>query len=86
MKEVTIQYDNPKTLQILKDIAKYFDFSISTTKHNEKMVKSKKLGYVNGVAYTPGDTSIDISELSELFTGKNINARELRTIAWQRQK
>jgi len=85
MKEVTIRYDNPKTLQLLKDIAKYFDFSISSVGHSESR-KSNKLEYINGVPYTPGNAAIDISELFELFTGKNIDARELRTNAWQRQK
>ena len=83
MKEVTIRYDNPKTLQLLKAIAKYFDFSISSVRRSE-IRKSKKLKYINGVPYIPGNTAIDISELFELYTGKNIDARELRTNAWQR--
>lgn len=85
MKEVIIRYDNPKTLQILKNIAKYFDFSISDIKHPKKE-KNKKLEYVNGIPYTPGDASIDITELSEIFTGKNINASAIRAKEWQRQK
>ena len=81
MKKVTIRYDNPKTLKLLKAIAKYFDLSISSARHSESM-KSKKLKYINGVPYTAGNTAIDICELFELFTGKNIDARELRTNAW----
>ena len=34
MKEVTIRYDNPKTLQLLKAMPKYFDFSISSVRHS----------------------------------------------------
>ena len=33
-----------------------------------------------------GDSSIDISELSDIFTGKNIDAKKLRKEAWQRNK
>ena len=85
MKEVIIRYNNPKTLQVLKNIAKYFDFSKSSAR-NSKTGKSKKLEYIKGIPYIPGNASVDITELSEIFTGKNINAKELRINEWQRQK
>ncbi|MBC7555211.1 MAG: hypothetical protein H7257_14675 [Taibaiella sp.] len=34
VQEVTIRYNNPKTLEVLKGLAKYFDFVISRPKKN----------------------------------------------------
>ncbi len=87
MPEVIITYKNAKTLEALKDFAKYFDFSISTPK---KKSPSKKEGdriyFVNGVPIKKGDDSIDMTGLKQVFTGKNIDAKELRKKAWQRKK
>jgi hypothetical protein len=40
MKEVTIKYRDSKTLELLKSLAKYFDFTISSPK--EAALKGKK--------------------------------------------
>jgi hypothetical protein len=85
MKEAIIRYKNPRTLKILKDIAEYFDFSISVAESSEPG-RSKKLEQINGVAYTPGDNSVNITELSKIFTGKNLDAKQLRSREWQRKK
>ncbi len=34
----------------------------------------------------PGDPSVDISELKEIFSGSNIDAKQLRKEAWERKK
>jgi hypothetical protein len=80
MPEVIIKYHSDKTLQILRDLSKYFDFILSMP----KSTKGKETN-INGVPIIPADPSIDISGLSEIFTGKNIDAKALRLKAWQRK-
>lgn len=41
---------------------------------------------LNGVSIIKGDKTIDLSEMSKIFTGKNINAKELRQKGWERNK
>ena len=65
MPEVIIRYTSDKTLQILKDLSKYFDFVLSVPKSHKKKDPLK-----NGVTVIQADTTIDVSDLSELFTGK----------------
>ncbi len=86
MPEVTITYKNPKTLEALKDLSKYFDFIISKPKTKKKDKLPDNTFTINGVTVVRGDSSIDISEMSDVFTGKNIDAKELRKEAWQRHK
>jgi len=86
MPEVIIKYNNPKTLEALKDLSKYFDFIISKPKSKRKDMLPKNTFTINGVTVIQGDASIDISEMSDVFTGKNIDAKELRRTAWQRNK
>ncbi len=77
MPEVVIKYKKPETLKILKGLAKYFDFKV--TENRSAPVS------VNGVTIIPGDKRIDITDLTEVFTGKNIDAAKLRKDAWQRK-
>ncbi len=84
MPEVTITYKNSKTLEALKDLSKRFDFSIS--KPTKKEIPPENTFTINGVTIIRGNPSIDISEMSDVFTGKNIDAKELRKAAWQRNK
>jgi hypothetical protein len=80
MPEVLIKYRSSKTLQALKDFAKYFRFIISP-------VETKRTSRsINGVTIIPGDNSIDLSRLKKTFTGKNIDSKELRDTAWRRKK
>lgn len=81
MPEIIIKYKNAKTLQILRDFAKYFDFVISS-----KKTKKAEEFSIRGVTVVSGDSSIDISGLEEIFTNKNIDAKVLRSEAWQRKK
>ena len=82
MHEAVIKYRNPKTLEMLKDVAKHFDFSILEMPKSKK----KKDFKINGVSIIAGNSDIDTSELHQVFTGKNIDAKKLRTNAWQRKK
>jgi hypothetical protein len=80
MPEVVIKYKNQKALQALKDFARYFDFVISTP----PPVPEKQS--INGVTIIPANNSLDTSALTKFFTGKNIDAGDLRTTAWNRRK
>ena len=82
MKEVTIKYKSNKTLEALKDLGKYFGFSISEPGPSKKKLKVQ----INGVTVVPGDESIDVSELHEIFTGKQLNAAQLRSSGWERKR
>jgi len=78
MPEVTIKYKKPETLKILKSLAKYFDFTVSSGK--------KEQTSVNGITILPKDKNASLDELMDVFTGMNIDAAELRENAWQRKK
>lgn len=95
MPEVTIKYQKPETLKILKGLAEYFDFEIDSSSSKKKMLedsavpveqKFDKEYSINGVTIIPGDPSIDISELRKVFTDKNLDAKKLRKEAWRRPK
>jgi hypothetical protein len=83
MKEVIIKYKNTKTLEALKDLGKYFGFSVS---ENTSSKKRREEFHINGVTVIPGDDTIDISELHGVFTGKDLNAAQLRSSGWQRKR
>ncbi|CAN5422490.1 hypothetical protein BH09BAC6_BH09BAC6_04260 [soil metagenome] len=78
MPEVTIKYKKPETLKILKGLAKYFDFKVTTEKDT--------LLSVNGVTIIPANKNVDTTDLEKLFTEKNIDAAKLRKEAWQRKQ
>lgn len=82
MPELVIKYKNKKTLEALKDIAKYFEFSVVVP---AKPKKTKITG-INGVTIIPADSSVDTSDLEAIFSGKNIDSRKLRDNSWQRSK
>jgi hypothetical protein len=75
MHEVTIKYKNSKTLKLLKDLSKYFDFVVSTPRET-----------INGVTLIRGDRTIDTSELTNIFSGRNLDSKKLRQQAWTRKK
>jgi hypothetical protein len=84
MKEIIVKYSDSRTLTLLKTLARFFNFSISSPKKGKSDKKAYQ--YVNGVPIIPGDGSVSIKGLNKLFTGKHLNARKLRAEAWQRQK
>ncbi|MBY0435423.1 MAG: hypothetical protein K2U26_15060 [Cyclobacteriaceae bacterium] len=80
MPEVIIKYKDNKALKVLEAIADYLDISIS-----QRQV-ARTTSSINGVPVLESDKSIDVSSLGKIFTGRKINARELRTKSWQRRK
>jgi hypothetical protein len=80
MPEVIIKYKNRRVLEALKDLSKYFDFTIASTKTE---VATEE---INGVTIILGDPSIAPSKRKAIFTGRNISANELRRSAWNRRK
>lgn len=50
-----------------------------------QQANSKKNTSINGVTLTPADSTIDASDLSEIFTGKKIDAKSLRKEVWRRK-
>ena len=80
MPQITITYNNPKTLQALRDFAKYFDFVI------EKPGKKQSPETNNEPIMILADSSVDTSGLAKIFTGRNIDPKNLRETLWQRKK
>ncbi|MBS1519700.1 MAG: hypothetical protein JST50_01785 [Bacteroidetes bacterium] len=76
MPEVIIKYKKPETLKILKGLAKYFDFKISSPGNKKNQSLEDIL--------IPGDKTLDVSSLNKVFTGKNIDASDLRKNMWKR--
>ena len=74
MHEVVIKYRNPRTLQLLKDFAKHFDFAIFEIPKSKK----KKIFSINGVSIVAGNSEIDTSDLNQVFTGKVIDANTMK--------
>ncbi len=79
MPEIVIKYKNKRTLEALMDIAKYFKFSVVSP----KLDKQKHLT-IKGVSVIPADKSIDTKDLEEIFSSRNIDAKQLRKEAWLR--
>jgi len=78
MPEVVIKYKKPETLKILNGLTKYFDIPRGKE-------KDKKITSLNSVTTIPRGTSINVEEPREAFSGRNINAAELRKAAWQQK-
>ena len=81
MKEVVIKYKSNKTLEALRDLGKYLGFSVSDTPTD----KASTEFFINGVEVIPGDETVNFSELKNVFTGKGLDANELRKSGWQRK-
>lgn len=78
MPEVTIKYENPEILKVLEDLSKTMDF--------EMFKEDDNVYSVNGVTIVKGNKDVDLSDIRQLFTEKNIDAKKLRKEAWQRKK
>ena len=83
MPEIIVKYKSQRTLEALMDFAKYFDFKIVAKKPTEKKINQNTL---NGITIIPADSSVNTSELTDIFTGKGIRAAKLRNDGWQRRK
>lgn len=85
MPEIIIKYKNKRTIEALQDLSKYLDFSIVMSSVKEK-IKNPGMSKLNGITIVPGDNSIDTSDLTTVFSGRNIDPQKLRKKAWQRTK
>lgn len=83
MPEIIVKYKSKKTLEALQDLFKCFDYAISKPGNKEGEKNKMEL---NGITIIQGDSSIDPSDLTDIFSGKNIRAEQLRSEAWQRKK
>jgi hypothetical protein len=82
MPELVIKYKNKRTLEVLMEFAKYFDFSVVVPSKDH----DTKVTNINGVTIIPADSSVDTSGLETIFSSKSIDAKKLRTNAWQRNR
>lgn len=82
MSELIIKYKNKKVLEVLKDLSKYFEFSI-VLPNKEKEPKTFE---INNVTVLKGDASIEETELNQIFSNKSIDSKKLREKLWDRSK
>jgi len=82
MPEVVIKYKNKRSLEALMDFSKYFEFSVI----NPPKAGKKKAMDTNGVTIIAADSSVDTSELEAIFSDKQVDAKKLRNMAWQRRR
>jgi len=82
MPEIIVKYKNKRTLEALKEFAKYFDLEILLARSKKKDNQMN----LNGITIIRGDSSIDINDLSNIFSGRNIDPLALRKKEWQRKK
>lgn len=80
MPELVIKYKSKKTLEALKDFAKYFHFSVVSPKKEKKNFKIK------GVTIIPADKSVDTSGLQAIFSNRNLDAKKIRKEAWKKRR
>jgi len=81
MPEITIKYQNSKTLKALKALSEFLDFTFAKSPAKEK----GSYTYINGVPVISGDKSVDISDMGEIISRNHMDAKKLRR-AWQRNK
>jgi hypothetical protein len=77
MPELVIKYKSKKTLEALKSIAKYFDFSIV-----EKQKPDLGITKINGVTILKGIGQLNNEEMEDIFTNANLDGKKLREEAW----
>ncbi len=81
MEEIVIRYKNQRVLEVLKDLTKYFDFSIVAP---DKKKKVNKTDSINGVTVVLGDPSVNTSDLTDIFTDKGLDAGKIRAEQWRK--
>jgi len=82
MKEAIVKYKSNKTLAALKAMGQYLGFTVEESSPSKK----PDIIFINNVPVQRGDASVNVSELEEIFTGKGLNAAEIRKSGWQRRK
>lgn len=81
MPEVIIKYENPETLKVLEDLSKTMNFEIETS-NEEDVERQKAIAAIT----VPADKEADITQLFQVFTGKNLDAKKLRKELWRTKK
>jgi hypothetical protein len=81
MNRVTITYKDNKTLEMLKALAKFMEFSVSKSSSEESDVE-----IYNGVTLIKGKKIKETPDVSDIFSEKRINARQLRKQLWERKR
>jgi len=84
MPDITVTYEKPETLKILKEISKYFGFTISASKTR----KNKEITIVNGVTMrrkSDDVNTINNAEMNDIMERGQMDAKKLRS-QWQRKK
>lgn len=82
MLEVTIIYSSPKTLKVLKALSELLDFKLTKS----EKVKGQSLDIITIPSRIPGDKTVDISDMSDVFSRSKMDAKKLRKEAWGRKK
>ncbi len=78
MPEIKIRYKRQRTLQALKDFAKYLDFSIV----NEKDADTKSYMLGNVLIVSPVSKT-DVRKLKGLFSDSKLSLKEIRKNIWK---
>ncbi len=81
MPEVIIKYNNPETLKVLENLSKTMNFEIETS-NEEDVERQKAIAAIT----VPADKEADITQLFQVFTGKNLDAKKLRKELWRTKK
>jgi hypothetical protein len=77
MPEIIVKYKNNKSLQALRDFAKYFDVVLESPNTKKAVGRKKKTSLPITYAENP-----DIMALAGIWKGKNISLEKLRKKAW----
>jgi hypothetical protein len=78
MPEIKIRYKRQRTLQALKDFARYFDYSIV----NEREAGNNSYMIGNVSVIVPSAKS-DARKLKGLFSDSNLSLKEIRKKVWR---
>jgi len=80
MNRATIRYKDKKALDAVIDMGRHLDLSVDSPE--------RSIEYINGIPMMKGGGNIEqaIEELSDIFTGLNLDAKKLRREAWGREK
>ena len=82
MYKVVIEHKNQKTLKALTVLAESLGFSIADPEKQEK----KEIYHINGIPVERGDPTIDMQDLTTIFTDAGIDAKRIRTKSWGLRK
>lgn len=75
MTEVLLELEKPETIEVLRGLEAELHFKILKTNEAKSAIDD---------ILVPGDKSIIPEDLSDIFSDKNLDAKELRRKAWQR--